>query len=126
VGRAETRVYVQTLSVLSPYRGMGVGTALLEAVVAAGVRGFGATGVYAHVWEANPEALEWYGKRGFEVGEVEGGYYRRLKPGGARVVRRGLGVREYLAVGGCCGSGGGGLGVGGREGEGLLVVDGGG
>lgn len=31
--------------------------------------------------------LEWYLKRGFEVrGEVVKGYYRRLRPGGARVV----------------------------------------
>ena len=46
--------------------------------------------IYAHVWETNTEAAEWYGRRGFEVGEVEEGYYRRLKPGGARVVRRGI------------------------------------
>ena len=45
--------------------------------------------VYAHVWEANAEGLDWYIKRGFTVedGVVEG-YYRRLKPDGARVVRR--------------------------------------
>ncbi len=58
------------------------------------------TGVYAHVWEANGEALEWYAKRGFEAGEVDRGYYRRLKPDGARVVRRRVGVRDYLGVGG--------------------------
>lgn len=42
----------------------------------------------AHVHEANDEALHWYESRGFEVlpGTVEG-YYRRLKPGGARVVQ---------------------------------------
>ena len=57
------------------------------------------TAVYAHVWEANTDALEWYVKRGFEVekGVVEG-YYRKLRPAGARVVRRRLGVADYLGV----------------------------
>lgn len=43
--------------------------------------------VWAHVWEASEEALEWYVKRGFSVEEGVVGYYRRLRPGGARVVR---------------------------------------
>jgi ribosomal protein S18 acetylase RimI-like enzyme len=44
--------------------------------------------VYAHVWEANDEALEWYQRRGFGVtGEIQDGYYKKLRPTGARVVR---------------------------------------
>ena len=47
--------------------------------------------ITAHVWEQNTDALEWYAKRDFlvddQVGVVQG-YYRRLKPGGARLVRR--------------------------------------
>ena len=41
-------------------------------------------------------------KRGFEVGgEVVVGYYRKLRPSGARVVRRRVGVRDWVgAVGG--------------------------
>ena len=55
------------------------------------------TSIYAHVWEANTEGLEWYVKRGFviEDGVLEG-YYRRLKPGGAKVARRAIGVADYL------------------------------
>lgn len=50
---------------------------------------------WAHVWEKSEEALEWYVKRGFVVDEqVVGGYYRRLNPAGARVVRLGMGERE--------------------------------
>lgn len=53
------------------------------------MREHGAVSVYAHVWVENDEALEWYRRRGFTVDEnVEEGYYRKLKPGGARVVRR--------------------------------------
>lgn len=53
--------------------------------------------VYAHVWEKSEEALEWYLKRGFEVeaGAVEG-YYQRLRPRGARIVRRKIGVGDHL------------------------------
>ncbi|KAL9629947.1 MAG: hypothetical protein Q9164_006649, partial [Protoblastenia rupestris] len=55
------------------------------------------TSVYAHVWEANEDALSWYLNRGFSVdGGIIQGYYRRLRPGGARVLRRGIGVNEYL------------------------------
>ncbi len=69
--------------------------------------------LYAHVWEKNEEALEWYGKRGFEVGEVVGGYYRRLKPGGATIVSRVVGVGEALRI---TGEGMATSGKGGREG----------
>lgn len=55
--------------------------------------------IYAHVWEANEEALGWYGKRGFEVGgEVVEGYYRKLRPSGARVVKRKVGVGDWVGV----------------------------
>jgi len=103
-GGEKRRVYVQTLCLLSPYRALGIGTALLDAIVQVGIKQYGITSIYAHVWEANTEALEWYRKRGFEVGDVEQGYYRRLKPDGARIVRRKLGIRDYLAVERCPGN----------------------
>ena len=63
--------------------------------------------VYAHVWEANEEAIKWYIKRGFDVGEdVVEGYYRKLRPSGARVVRRRVGVGDWVGgVGGGKGDG---------------------
>ncbi|CAZ86627.1 unnamed protein product [Tuber melanosporum] len=85
------KLYVMTLCTLSPYRGLGVAGRLLEAVVGSGVRE-----VYAHVWEMNVEGIGWYARRGFEVGAVVGGYYRRLRPDGARVVRRWVGVVEWV------------------------------
>ena len=51
------------------------------------------------MWEANEEALGWYVRRGFEVGEKVEGYYRKLRPGGARVVKRRVGVGDYFALG---------------------------
>ena len=97
---SQQTLYIQTLATLAPYRSLGVATALLDAVIATAIRRYEhVTSVYAHVWEANTDALEWYGKRGFEIekGVVEG-YYRKLRPTGARVVRRLLGVGDYLGV----------------------------
>lgn len=55
--------------------------------------------VYAHVWEANEEGVEWYVKRGFVVvGGVVERYYRRLRPQGAVVVRRRFGVGDWVRV----------------------------
>ncbi|KAI9701237.1 MAG: hypothetical protein M1836_001906 [Candelina mexicana] len=92
-------VYIQTLTLLAPYRGLGIGTALLNTIVQEAVTQHGATSLYAHVWEKNEEALDWYTKRGFEVGDAVEGYYRKLKPGGAKVVRRRVGVGEILSIG---------------------------
>ena len=91
---------------LAPYRGLGVGKALLEGLIEmvllnqqendeTGVVGE----VYAHVWEVNEEGVEWYVKRGFVVvGGVVESYYRRLRPQGARVVRRRVGVGDWVRI----------------------------
>lgn len=105
-------LYIQTLLLLSPYRGNGVATSLLNSLlfepsasptdtststsdkepakrsISPLVRHYGIRTVTAHVHETNEDAIHWYIARGFKVedGIVEG-YYRRLKPGGARIVR---------------------------------------
>lgn len=57
----------------------------------AGTQHFGPiTLLYAHVWEANDGGLEWYRAKGFEIGDIMPGYYRKLNPNGARIVRRGV------------------------------------
>lgn len=96
----EQHLYIETLGVLSPYRGLGIATHLLNTITATIIQHHKhVTEIYAHVWEANEEALGWYLRRGFVVEkEVVEGYYRRLRPGAARVVRRRVGVGDYLAV----------------------------
>jgi len=97
-------LYVQTIASLSPYRSLGIGTALLDAVITAAIRYHSRSDakvveIYAHVWEVNREVLDWYVKRGFQVEQgIVQGYYRKLKPSGARVVRRRLGVADWLRV----------------------------
>lgn len=91
---------------LAPYRGLGVGKALLEGLIEMVLKeqnkneaGVVVGEVYAHVWEANEEGVEWYVKRGFVVvGGVIESYYRRLRPQGARVVRRRVGVGDWVRM----------------------------
>ncbi|KAI9889906.1 MAG: hypothetical protein M1814_004628 [Vezdaea aestivalis] len=89
----ERRIYISTLAVLSPWRGKGIGEGLLESVIREVERRVAKENVtvkvvYAHVWEGNPEALEWYLGRGFKKCELVQSYYRRLKPPGAWIIWR--------------------------------------
>lgn len=99
-GRDATNLYIHTLHLLSPHRGSGVATSLLNSLlydststkspgsVSELVKHYNIRSVTAHVHEANEDALKWYAARGFKLqdGVVEG-YYRRLKPSGAKIVR---------------------------------------
>lgn len=93
-------LYIQTLCTSAPYRRLRLASALLDALITTILQIHSEkriTSVYAHVWEANEDALEWYANRGFIIeGERVEGYYRRLKPNGARVLRRRLGVPDVL------------------------------
>ncbi|PNS14775.1 hypothetical protein CAC42_2004 [Sphaceloma murrayae] len=91
----ESILYISTLALLSPYRGLGVANALLEAVERVAVEEYGVSAVGAHVWVENEDGLKWYRKRGFrDVGREEE-YYRRLKPMGAVVMRREIDGGKY-------------------------------
>ncbi|PGH08673.1 hypothetical protein AJ79_05955 [Helicocarpus griseus UAMH5409] len=100
--RQAANLYIQTLHLLSPYRGRGIAASLLGSLIydptsgleksprplSAIVRHYNIRTVTAHVHEANEEALLWYAARGFAIQEgVVEGYYRRLKPGGAKIVK---------------------------------------
>lgn len=97
---AERQLYIQTVGVLAPYRQLGIATYLLEDIVTTVMDHYeNVTSIYAHVWEANTDALEWYTRRGFSIEkEILEGYYRRLKPSGARIVRRGITIEDHVAA----------------------------
>ncbi|KAJ5595568.1 uncharacterized protein N7459_001776 [Penicillium hispanicum] len=100
-GREATNLYIQTLHLLSPYRGHGVAAALLNSLlfivppgpkcqgrVSELVKHYNIRSVTAHVHEANEDGLRWYVARGFKVqDDIVEDYYRRLKPSSARIVR---------------------------------------
>ncbi|KAG9729742.1 acyl-CoA N-acyltransferase, partial [Aureobasidium melanogenum] len=89
-------LYISTLGVLSAFRGYGAASWLLCLLIEKGISKYGVTAVGAHVWEASPEAREWYAKRGFRETHLEQHYYRRLTPQGAYVLRRDIGPRDLL------------------------------
>ncbi|KAI7531043.1 hypothetical protein KC331_g14343 [Hortaea werneckii] len=94
--REEKLLYLSTLVLLSPYRRHGIMTHMLRHLTQRAIREYRVSSVGAHVWEANTEGLEWYARRGFAVVGREEGYYRRLEPKGAVVVRRAVGVGDLL------------------------------
>ena len=93
-----TEIYIQTLTLLAPYRGLGIAAAMLDEVLTTGME-MGAAAVSAHVWVGNDEALGWYERRGFARAELVENYYRRLRPTSAWVVRRKFGVPDMLKAG---------------------------
>lgn len=87
----QCQLYIQAIGILAPYRSLGLASALLSSVIDAATRqNYSYSSVYAHVWEANIDALDWYSKRGFRQIILQPGYYRRLRPSGAWIVRKEL------------------------------------
>ncbi|GAB7344963.1 hypothetical protein MBLNU457_3393t1 [Dothideomycetes sp. NU457] len=84
-------LYISTLTLLSPYRHLGIAAHLLARVEKVAKEKYRVGAIGAHVWVANTEGLEWYRKRGFEEVKMEEGYYSRLKPTAAVVVRKDTG-----------------------------------
>ncbi|KAF2741136.1 hypothetical protein EJ04DRAFT_423710 [Polyplosphaeria fusca] len=94
-------LYLSTLCLLAPYRSHGIATHLLQRVVIKASKEHSVTNMAAHVWEANDDGLEWYKKRGFEAVGKEDQYYSKLKPSGAILMRRAIGVGDFLREGDC-------------------------
>ncbi|KAI0848143.1 acyl-CoA N-acyltransferase [Daldinia vernicosa] len=95
-------LYIQSLVLLSPYRQQGLAAALLDDVVRAAVASpFACDEVYAHVWTDNEDGLRWYLARGFTKHGQVNGYYFKLRPDSAWIVRRSIGpVTSALGLNG--------------------------
>ncbi|KAJ9618013.1 uncharacterized protein PV06_09255 [Exophiala oligosperma] len=88
---APSQIYIQALALLAPYRSLGLATSLLETVLSSSIaKSSGTVCIYAHVWERNEDALDWYAKRDFKRVMLVDMYYRKLRPAGAWIVRREL------------------------------------
>ncbi|KAF2149472.1 acyl-CoA N-acyltransferase, partial [Myriangium duriaei CBS 260.36] len=85
-GPEERMLYISSLTLLSPFRGLGVAKELLRRVEAVARERYGVQTVGAHTWIANEEGRRWYATRGFEEVRIEEGYYRRLEPQAAVVL----------------------------------------
>ena len=92
-------IYIQSLALLSPYRGKGLVAEILNEVIESATtqQQMRIASLYAHVWTENEEALKWYAARGFKREEhILQGYYRRLKPDTAWIFRRRLNPSDHL------------------------------
>lgn len=73
------RVYIMTLGVLAPYRGLGIGTMLLNHVLDL-CSTQNISEIYLHVQTNNEEAINFYKKFGFEITETIKNYYTNITP----------------------------------------------
>jgi N-alpha-acetyltransferase 50 len=92
-------IYIQSLALLSPYRSKGLAAEVLQEIIeaAVGQEEVRVASLYAHVWTENEEGMNWYAARGFKKEEaVLHGYYRRLKPDTAWILRRRLMPTDHL------------------------------
>lgn len=83
-------LYIRSLCLLSPYRGLGLINAAVDNIVAGAVRDAAVRTVTAHVWTENEEGLRWYDGRGFSRSSARPiqGYYVKLRPGTAWLMER--------------------------------------
>jgi ribosomal protein S18 acetylase RimI-like enzyme len=81
------RMYVMTVGVLAPHRGAGIGTRLLRHALNEGSADAYIVEAYLHVQTNNAEAIAFYERFGFERDGVVEGYYKRLDPPDAAVLK---------------------------------------
>ncbi|KAJ6406288.1 hypothetical protein OIU84_009918 [Salix udensis] len=73
------RVYIMTLGVLAPYRGLGIGTKLLNHVIDLSSKQ-NISEIYLHVQTNNEDAINFYKKFGFEITDTIQNYYMNITP----------------------------------------------
>lgn len=71
-------VYIESVAVLEPYRGRGIGKKLVQFVVDQAKKSY-VHEVTLHVWAKEDKTKEWYEKIGFTQKEVIPGYYKEQK-----------------------------------------------
>uniref|UniRef100_I1M656 N-acetyltransferase domain-containing protein n=1 Tax=Glycine max TaxID=3847 RepID=I1M656_SOYBN len=86
-GGGQVRVYIMTLGVLAPYRGLGIGTKLLNHVLDLCSKQ-NISEVYLHVQTNNEDAINFYKKFGFEITETIQNYYTNITPTDCYVLTR--------------------------------------
>ena len=84
------RVYIMTLGVLAPYRGLGLGTKLLNHVFDLCAKQ-NISEIYLHVQTNNDDAIAFYKKFGFEITETIHNYYTNITPPDCYVLTKFIG-----------------------------------
>lgn len=94
----QKRVYIMTLGVLSAYKRYGVGTEMLQSLIAYIEKRKDIAEVYLHVQVNNADAVAFYKRNGFEVVNTLKGYYKRIQPADCFVVSRKFAVTAAAAA----------------------------
>ncbi|KAF2575826.1 hypothetical protein F2Q70_00006303 [Brassica cretica] len=81
------RVYIMTLGVLAPYRGIGIGSKLLNHVLDICTKQ-NISEIYLHVQTNNEDAIKFYKKFGFEITDTIQDYYINIEPRDCYVVTK--------------------------------------
>eukprot|EP00457_Paulinella_chromatophora_P010774 gb/GEZN01010890.1/.p1 GENE.gb/GEZN01010890.1/~~gb/GEZN01010890.1/.p1 ORF type:complete len:227 (-),score=33.57 gb/GEZN01010890.1/:522-1139(-) len=79
-GGGRKKLYIMTLGVLAPYRNLGIGTKMLEKILAYVDKHKQIKQVFLHVQPTNQEAIKLYEKYHFKVSEHIQNYYKRIEP----------------------------------------------
>jgi len=85
------RVYIMTLGVLAPYRGLGIGTKLLNHVFYLSAKQ-NISEIYLHVQTNNDDAIAFYKKFGFEITQTIHNYYMNITPPDCYVLTKFIGL----------------------------------
>ncbi|KAM3378852.1 N-alpha-acetyltransferase 50 [Capsicum galapagoense] len=72
-------VYIMTLGVLAPYRGLGIGTKMLNHVLDLCIKQ-NIREICLHVQTSNEDAINFYKNFGFEVTNTIQNYYKNITP----------------------------------------------
>lgn len=89
-GAPGARLYIMTLGVLAPYRGLGIGGALLQRALSAVAFDSDIFEAYLHVQTSNEDAISFYEHFGFSIVGTIRNYYMRLDPPDCHVLSRRL------------------------------------
>ncbi|CAF1883096.1 hypothetical protein HID58_045260 [Brassica napus] len=82
------RVYIMTLGVLAPYRGIGIGSKLLLNHVLDMCSKQNVSEIYLHVQTNNEDAINFYKKFGFDITDTIPDYYINIEPRDVYVVTK--------------------------------------
>jgi len=85
-----SRIYIMTLGVLAPYRGYGIGSKLLNTILAYAASRKDISDIFLHVQINNTDAMRLYKRFGFEVIGLLQCYYKRIEPADAYVLSKGV------------------------------------
>ncbi|XP_010419691.1 PREDICTED: N-alpha-acetyltransferase 50 [Camelina sativa] len=87
------RIYIMTLGVLAPYRGIGIGSKLLNHVLDMCSKQ-NMCEIYLHVQTNNEDAIKFYKKFGFEITDTIQNYYINIEPSDCYVVSKSFAQSE--------------------------------